>query len=109
VVIPVGQVFLWHFSAWMQPSANMKPRAEVTKSAPAASAQAISPGFTSLPLATMRMRSLSPISLRKSTSRGSASRIDMPTRSINGMGEAPVPPSPPSSVMKSGALSGPRG
>ena len=39
VVIPVGQVFLLQCSAWMQPSANMKPRADVTKSAPAHSAR----------------------------------------------------------------------
>jgi hypothetical protein len=32
--MPVGQVFLLHFIAWMQPSANMKPRAELAKSAP---------------------------------------------------------------------------
>ena len=37
--MPVGQVFLLHLSAWIQPIENMNPRAEVTKSAPEASAQ----------------------------------------------------------------------
>jgi hypothetical protein len=48
VLTPVGQVFVWQRRAWMQPSENMKPRAVLTKSAPAASAQATRAGVTSL-------------------------------------------------------------
>ena len=39
---------------------------------------------------------------------GSDSLSDKPTLSINAIGEAPAPPSPPSTVIKSGAESTPR-
>jgi hypothetical protein len=51
VVMPVGQVLVWQRRAWMQPSANMKPRALLTKSAPQASAQAARAEVTSCPAA----------------------------------------------------------
>jgi hypothetical protein len=60
VVIPVGQVFLLHCSAWIQPSANMKPRADTQKSAPIQSAQATLAGCTSLPEAMTLTRSRKP-------------------------------------------------
>ncbi len=56
VVTPVGQVFWWQRSAWMQPSENMKPRAVLTKSAPAASAHAARAEVTILPEAMTRTR-----------------------------------------------------
>lgn len=95
----VGQVFLLHCKAWMQPSANIKPRAEVTKSAPAHKAQATSVGF-------MRLCRLWFINTFSTT--GKASLSGKPTLSISDMGAAPVPPSPPSRVIKSGADSSPR-
>ena len=65
MVMPVGQVLRLHLSDWMQPSANMKPRAETTKSAPTQSAQATADGVTNFPDAIRRTRSLSPWRLRR--------------------------------------------
>src|SRR5579885_2039997 len=106
--MPVGQVFLLHCRAWMQPSANMKPRAVLMKSAPTHSAQATSAGVTSLPEAITRTRSRRPYSSSLSTSSGRLSRSGKPMSSMSGCGAAPVPPSALSTVMKSGALSAPR-
>ena len=39
VATPVGQRSVWQLSDWMQPSANMKPRAELHQSAPSAKAR----------------------------------------------------------------------
>ena len=50
----------------------MKPRALTTKSAPAASAQATSPGLTSFPLAISRMRSCRPAASRSPLTIGNA-------------------------------------
>ena len=59
VVIPVGHVFLLHFRACIHPNANMKPRAEFTKSAPAQKAQATSAGVINFPVAIILIRSVS--------------------------------------------------
>ena len=108
VVTPVGQVFLLHCMAWIQPSENIKPRADTTQSAPAHKAQATSAGLISLPEAITFMRSRKPYSFSLSTSKGKVSWISNPISSIKVSGAAPVPPSPLSIVMKSGAQSSPR-
>ena len=46
---PTGQQLVWQAWAWMQPTENMKPRAEFAQSAPSASTLAISNEVTSLP------------------------------------------------------------
>ena len=104
----VGQVFRLHLSAWMQPSENMKPRAEVTKSAPAQIAQATSPGHDQLAAGDDADALLQPVPVAHVHHPRQRLASGMPTRSISGIGAAPVPPSPPSTVMKSGAQSGPR-
>jgi len=95
-------------SAWMQPSENMKPRAELTKSAPAQSAHAARAEVTSLPEPTRRMRSFSPACISESATRGSASSMESRRDSASACGAAPVPPSPPSITRKSGAQVRPR-
>ena len=92
----------------MQPSANMKPRALLTKSAPQASAQAARAEVTSCPAAMILTLSLIPASIRASTTRGRASSIDSDMWSASACGAAPEPPSPPSTAMKSGASPTPR-
>ena len=52
----VGQAPVWQACAWMQPSANMKPRAALHQSAPSAIARAMSNAPTTLPAQPMRMR-----------------------------------------------------
>ena len=91
----------------MQPKEKRNPRALLIKSAPAHKAQATSAGVMSLPEAIIRTLSLRPYSLRKSTSIGRDSLITIPTSSISDCGAAPVPPSPLSKVIKSGADSMP--
>ena len=61
-----------------------------------------------LPDATMRVRERSPCFIRTSSTAGNASFNVKPTLSISDIGAAPVPPSPPSTVIKSGADSSPR-
>src|SRR4029077_16512863 len=64
VETPVGHLSVWQDCDWMQPSANMKPRAELHQSAPSAMARAMSKALTILPAAPslMRSRTLMPIS-----------------------------------------------
>ncbi len=104
VATPVGQAPLWQVWAWMQPSANMKPRAELHQSAPSAIARAMSKALTILPAAPMRTRprSPSPTSVPWTSRRPSCSGV--PTWSLNSSGAAPVPPSAPSTTMKSGTM-----
>jgi hypothetical protein len=88
----------------MQPSANMKPRAELHQSAPSAISRAMSKALTTLPAAPMRMRCFrfSPTSELRTSSSPSCSGA--PTWSVNSSGAAPVPPSAPSTTMKSGTM-----
>jgi hypothetical protein len=50
VATPVGQAPVWQDCAWMQPIANMKPRAALHQSAPSASTRAMSKAEVILPL-----------------------------------------------------------
>ena len=61
VATPVGQRSVWQLSDWMQPSANMKPRAELHQSAPSAMARAMSKAVMILPAAPSLMRSRAPM------------------------------------------------
>jgi hypothetical protein len=49
VATPVGQLPVWQVCAYKQPSANMKPRAELHQSAPSVITRAMSNALTSLP------------------------------------------------------------
>ena len=104
VVTPVGQWPVWQFCAWMQPSANMKPRAELHQSAPSAIMRAMSKALITLPAQPRRMRArrFRPTSVLCTSSRPSCSGA--PTWSVNSSGAAPVPPSAPSTTMKSGTM-----
>mmetsp|Transcript_24863 Transcript_24863/g.80295 ORF Transcript_24863/g.80295 Transcript_24863/m.80295 type:complete len:231 (-) Transcript_24863:937-1629(-) len=102
--MPVGQWFELHLSAWMQPSANIIERAVLHKSAPVASMRTSAKPEYTLP-ATMSLtwsRKLQPMSIELMNL--SPSRAGMPRLSWNSAGAAPVPPSPPSMVMKSGTV-----
>ncbi|MOA12179.1 hypothetical protein D3C78_1321520 [compost metagenome] len=84
--------------------ANMKPRAELAQSAPMASTLAMSKALTILPLAPRRIlsRRLRPTRVLCTNSR--PSRSGTPMWSVNSTGAAPVPPSLPSTTMKSGRM-----
>ena len=92
----------------MQPSANMKPRAVTTTSAPRHSAQATLPGTISLPEAITRNPLAQPVfdefvdHHRQRLAQRQADHVDEWLRG------GAVPPSAPSTVMKSGAVSMPR-
>ncbi|MNR15139.1 hypothetical protein D3C85_1316560 [compost metagenome] len=79
MVTPVGHLPVWQAWAWMQPMANMKPRAALHQSAPMAMTRAMSKAVMILPDAPslMRSRRFTPISVLW-TSR-SASRSGVPT------------------------------
>ena len=102
--MPVGQRSLWQLRAWMQPSENMKARPALQKSAPIASVRAMSKPDVILPAAPTRTRS------RRSTPTSvlctsiSASCSGTPMWLTNSTGAAPVPPSAPSTTMKSGRI-----
>ena len=102
VVTPVGQRSVWQLSDWMQPSENMKPRAELHQSAPIAIARAMSKAVAILPAAPIRMRSRALMPISALWTKLTPSRIGMPRWSMNSSGAAPVPPSLPSTTMKSG-------
>lgn len=78
------------------------PRAMLIKSAPKPSAIAILSGVISLPEANILMRSRRPYFSSKEVSIGSAVKRGKPTPSSNYWKVAPVPPSPPSMVIKFG-------
>ena len=101
---PVGHLLVWQLWDWMQPMANMKPRAELTQSAPIASTLAISKALTILPLAPNRMLSRRFRPTRVLCTNNNPSRRGMPMLSLNSLGAAPVPPSAPSTTMKSGRM-----
>ena len=84
--------------------ANMKPRAELAQSAPVARTLAISKALTILPLAPTLIlsRRLRPTRVLWTNSR--PSRSGTPIWSVNSSGAAPVPPSLPSTTMKSGRM-----
>ena len=102
VVTPTGQRLVWHRCDWMHPTANMKPRAELHQSAPSAMARAMADADTSLPLAPILIRCRMPAPTRVFCTSISPSTSGVPSESENSSGAAPVPPSAPSTTMKSG-------
>jgi len=62
----------------MQPSENIKARAELHQSAPSAIARAMSKAVVILPATPMRMRSRAPIPVSALCTKTSPSRIGMP-------------------------------
>ena len=104
VATPVGQRSVWQARDWMQPSANMKPRAALHQSAPSASMRAMSKPVTMLPAAPSLIRSRRPDPTRALCANTSPSRIGVPTWSQNSSGAAPVPPSVPSTTTKSAMM-----
>ena len=102
VETPVGHLSVWQDCDWMQPSANMKPRAELHQSAPSAMTQAMSNALMILPAAPILMRSRALMPISALCTKFNPSRIGMPRWSVNSSGAAPVPPSLPSTTMKSG-------
>mmetsp|Transcript_9623 Transcript_9623/g.22372 ORF Transcript_9623/g.22372 Transcript_9623/m.22372 type:complete len:239 (-) Transcript_9623:174-890(-) len=104
VVTPVGQWPVWQAWAWMQPSANMKPRPELHQSAPRAIRRTMSKAVVTLPAQPILIwsRRFRPTRVLCTSSRPSCSGA--PTLFVNSSGAAPVPPSAPSTTMKSGVM-----
>ena len=98
---PVGQRSVWHFWDWMQPIASIASRATLTMSAPSANATTALSGIPHLPEAMKVMSSERPASAKTPYTREKPSRNGSAIESLKISGEAPVPPSPPSTVMKS--------
>ena len=101
VVTPTGHLLVWQRCDWMQPTANMKARAELHQSAPSAIDRAIADAVTILPLAPTLSRSRMPAPTSVFWTASSPSLSGAPSESENSSGAAPVPPSPPSTTMKS--------
>ena len=104
VVTPVGQLPVWQVWACRQPKANMKPRALLHQSAPKASMRATSKAVITLPAQPILMRSRRPAPRSVLCTSVSPSCRGAPTWSVNSTGAAPVPPSVPSTTMKSGVM-----
>lgn len=54
-----------HFSAWMQPTANIMARADIVKSAPWQTRETMSTPLATLPEAPIRMCSRNPVPTRQ--------------------------------------------
>ena len=78
VATPTGQRSVWQLWDWMQPTANMKPRAALHQSAPSAMARAMSKPDTILPAAPSLMRSRAPMPISALWTKLRPSRIGMP-------------------------------
>ena len=86
----------------MQPTLIIIPLAIFTKSAPKPNAMAILSGVMSLPDANILILSLTPYFSNIPETMGSAVSKGNPTPSSSSWKVAPVPPSPPSTVIKLG-------
>src|ERR1700726_880180 len=75
--------------------------AELHQSAPIAIARAMSKAVAIFPAAPMRMRSRALMPINALWTKLTPSRIGMPIWSMNSSGAAPVPPSLPSTTIKS--------
>ena len=104
VATPTGHSFVWHFCAWMHPVAIIIARADMVKSAPWIRRLTMSEPVATLPAAPslIMWRRPVPTSALCTSMRPSVSGV--PTRSEYSSGAAPVPPSEPSTMMKSGAI-----
>ena len=88
----------------MQPSAIIIPRAELQTSAPSASSFTMRKPDVILPLAITVTRSRTPNPTRALCTKIRLSISGEPMWSENSSGAAPVPPSAPSTLMKSGRM-----
>ena len=104
VVTPVGHVLVLQRSAWMQPTANIMTLATLHMSAPNAILVTMSKPVAICPLAMSRILSRSLIPKRQLCTNTIASLSGVPKLLLNSRGAAPVPPSAPSTVMKSGVI-----
>ena len=86
----------------MQPTANIIARADIVKSAPWMMRETMSTPLATLPDAPILIRSRSPTPTRPLCTSIRPSVSGMPTWSSNSCGAAPVPPSEPSTMTKSG-------
>ena len=101
---PTGQWLVWHFCAWMQPVAIIMARADMVKSAPWISRLTMSEPETTLPAAPILIMWRRPAPTRALCTSIRPSVRGVPTWSEYSSGAAPVPPSEPSTMMKSGAI-----
>jgi hypothetical protein len=104
VATPVGQRPEEQSRAWMQPNENMKGLAMLHQSAPNAQILTISYPLTIFPEAATLILSLNPAPLSALSTNTTASRNGLPRWSVNSTGAAQVPPSDPSTVMKSSSI-----
>ena len=82
----------------------MKPLAAFAQSAPSAINAAMSNALTTFPAAPIRTRSRRPAPTRVLCTNSRPSRSGTPIWFMNSSGDAPVPPSAPSTTMKSGTI-----
>mmetsp|Transcript_22206 Transcript_22206/g.75406 ORF Transcript_22206/g.75406 Transcript_22206/m.75406 type:complete len:252 (+) Transcript_22206:302-1057(+) len=102
--MPVGHLLVLHLCDWMHPSAKSMARAELHTSAPSASVLTTEKPVSTLPEAMTFTWSRSPAPLSVACTSVSPSDSGVPTELLNSGGAAPVPPSAPSTVMKSGVI-----
>mmetsp|Transcript_8919 Transcript_8919/g.30317 ORF Transcript_8919/g.30317 Transcript_8919/m.30317 type:complete len:259 (-) Transcript_8919:503-1279(-) len=103
-VTPVGHVFWLHFRLWMHPRANIMARALSTASAPRARVRTTPKPEKMRPDAKTRTCLRRPVPTRALCVSRRPSMRGMPMLLENSAGAAPVPPSPPSMVRKSGPV-----
>mmetsp|Transcript_21065 Transcript_21065/g.66166 ORF Transcript_21065/g.66166 Transcript_21065/m.66166 type:complete len:226 (-) Transcript_21065:975-1652(-) len=103
-VTPVGHLLVLHLSDWIHPRANMKARAALHVSAPSARHLMMSMPVSTRPVAMTLTRLRTPVPTRALCTRRRPSTRGMPMEFENSRGAAPVPPSAPSTVMKSGVM-----
>ena len=102
VATPVGQPPVWQRWAWMQPIASIASRPTLIMSQPSANASSAASGKPSRPAPMNTTSSAIPASRERGYTRAKPSLNGSATWSVNASGAAPVPPSPPSIVTKSG-------
>ena len=108
-MIPVGHVLVLHLRAWIQPRLNKNALAELHTSAPKHMLLNKFMPVKCFPLAIraifdfdLSTGSLKPAPTKTAWAKLSPSTNGVPIELLNSGGAAPVPPSPPSTVMKSG-------
>ena len=104
VATPAGQTFALQRRAWMHPSASIIPRAEYSMSAPSDSRRIMPKPVVIFPVEIILIFSRTPNPIRALWAKIRASIPGEPMWFENSRGAAPVPPSPPSMVIKSGVI-----
>mmetsp|Transcript_4405 Transcript_4405/g.17906 ORF Transcript_4405/g.17906 Transcript_4405/m.17906 type:complete len:367 (+) Transcript_4405:466-1566(+) len=99
VAMPTGHVLRWHLRIMMQPSAMSGPVENANSSAPSAAAMATSRGVLSWPSVWSVTRSRRPLSTRVCCVSATPSSHGRPAHLMPVHAAAPVPPSPPETVM----------